>query len=65
MAEIVNLRQARKRKARVEKERISSENRVLHGRSKAERRQAEALSEKSASFIEGHRREPKDGGSDP
>lgn len=36
-AEIVNLRKARKAKARADKERTAAENRVVHGRSKAER----------------------------
>lgn len=62
MAEIVNLRQARKKKARGEKERIAEANRIHHGRSKAERRHTEALAEKSVAFIEGHRLERKDGG---
>lgn len=62
MAEIVNLRLARKRKARSERERIAEENRVLHGRSKSELRQADALAEKSAAFLDGHRLERKDDG---
>lgn len=36
-AKIVNLRKARKAKARADKERTAAENRVVHGRSKAER----------------------------
>jgi hypothetical protein len=57
MAEIVNLRQARKRKARAEKERAAEQNRLLHGRGKAEKaRDADAV-EKSRIFLDGHRRE--------
>lgn len=37
MSEIVNLRQARKRKLRTEKERRAEENRARFGRPKAER----------------------------
>ncbi len=37
MAEIVNLRRARKAKARVDKEAIAAENRVRHGRTAHER----------------------------
>ncbi|RWD60631.1 MAG: DUF4169 family protein, partial [Mesorhizobium sp.] len=37
MGEVINLRQARKQKARIEKQRLAGENRALHGRSKAER----------------------------
>lgn len=61
MAEIVNLRMTRKRKARDEKERIAEQNRLLHGRSKAEKLRIEAEADKSSAFLEGHRRERKDG----
>ena len=37
MAEIINLRQARKQKARAEREAAAAENRVKFGRTKAER----------------------------
>ena len=45
MGEIVNLRLARKAKVRSDAERKASENRVIHGQSKAEKqaRKAEAL----------------------
>ncbi len=42
MAEIVNLRRARKGKARAEKEARAAGNRVRFGRTKAEKRQSEA-----------------------
>lgn len=35
MAEIINLRQARKRKARTDKEQTSAENRAVFGQTKA------------------------------
>lgn len=38
MADVINLRQARKQQARAEKEKIAAENRAKHGRSKADRR---------------------------
>lgn len=38
MAEIINLREARKRKARAEKEKQAADNRIRFGRTKAERR---------------------------
>lgn len=37
MADIVNLRNARKRKARVEKEQVAAENRARFGRTRDER----------------------------
>ncbi|RAZ88205.1 DUF4169 domain-containing protein [Mesorhizobium hawassense] len=60
MGEIINLRQARKQKARIEKERQAGENRVLFGRSKAERERDRLTSEKTENFVAGHRREKPD-----
>lgn len=58
MAEIVNLRQARKHKARAEKERQAAENRAKHGRTKVERRldAAQKLSEDRK--LDGNLRDP-------
>ena len=61
MAEIVNLRQARKQKLRAGKERAAEQNRALHGRSKADKARDAEAAKKSQSFIEGHRRERPDG----
>ncbi|KQZ81399.1 hypothetical protein ASD64_10445 [Mesorhizobium sp. Root157] len=60
MAEIVNLRQARKQKARTDKERIAAENRAIHGRSKAERQLENLRDRKASAFLDGHRRLPDD-----
>ncbi|AMX93530.1 DUF4169 family protein [Mesorhizobium sp. M7A.F.Ca.CA.001.09.2.1] len=57
MAEIVNLRQARKQKARDEKLRAAEQNRALHGRSKAEKERDRVAADKSEKFVAGHRRE--------
>ena len=57
MGEVVNLRQARKHKARNEKERLASENRALHGRSKAERERDRLTADRTEKFVAGHRRE--------
>ena len=57
MADIVNLRQARKQKARDEKVRVAEQNRALHGRSKAEKQRDRLIADKSAKFVAGHRRE--------
>ena len=63
MGEIVNLRQARKQKARAEKERQAGENRALHGRSKAEKNRDQLIADKAETFVAGHRRErPEDQG---
>lgn len=63
MADIVNLRQARKQKARDEKMRAAEQNRALHGRSKAEKERDRLTADKSEKFVAGHRRE-KPGGPD-
>ncbi len=46
-AEIVNLRQARKAKARIEKERQAEQNRLTFGRTKAEKSLTRALNEQA------------------
>ena len=61
MAEIVNLRQARKRRARAEKDAQAEQNRLSFGRTKAEREASAAKAELEARRLEGHRR---DGGED-
>lgn len=55
MAEIVNLRAARKQKLRSEKEKAADANRALHGRSKAERLASKAQREKRDAAHEAHR----------
>ena len=60
MSEVVNLRQARKRKARDEAERAAAQNRALFGRPKAEKQaeaQRRALRERA---LDGHRRDGAD-----
>ena len=56
-ADVVNLRQARKAKARAEKDKASEANRRLHGMSRAERAKAEEARARLARHVEGHRRE--------
>ncbi|MFD2055616.1 DUF4169 family protein [Mesorhizobium calcicola] len=57
MADIVNLRQARKQKARADKEQMASRNRALHGRSKAEKERDRLIADKSERFVAGHHRD--------
>lgn len=61
MAEIVNLRMARKRKARGDKEAAAAEARARHGRTKAEKALDAVRDEKAARSLDGHRRERPDG----
>lgn len=55
MAEIVNLRQARKNRARAEKEKNAEANRVLHGTPKAARKLEQARRQQADSRTEGHK----------
>ena len=57
MADIVNLRQARKRKRRDEEERTADENRRVHGRSAAEKTHTRLVNELAGKRLEGHRHE--------
>jgi hypothetical protein len=61
MAEIVNLRHARKRRVRQEKEKAAERSRAVHGRTKVERETERLLAQKAERFLEGHRRPPKEG----
>ncbi|MDE1158328.1 MAG: DUF4169 family protein [Neorhizobium sp.] len=66
-AEIVNLRQFRKDKARSDKERQAEANRLKHGRTKAEKTLTKALNEKTEKTLDQGRLEkpPAEPGSDP
>ena len=57
MPDVINLRQARKRRDRAEKERIAEQNRLLHGRTKTEKAKDRQEAERSVRFIDGHKRE--------
>lgn len=57
-AEIVNLRKARKIKARAEKERQAAESRALHGRTKVERIRDAQSKSRVERELDGARREP-------
>jgi len=46
-ADVVNLRQFRKQQARSEKEKQAEQNRIAHGRTKAEKTLTKALNEKA------------------
>jgi hypothetical protein len=55
MAEVVNLRQARKRAERQKKQARAEENRLVHGQPKAIREQKRAAEKKAARDLEAHR----------
>ena len=57
MAELINLRRARKAKARVEKDKTAQDNRVAHGTPKVLRKLGEARKEQAAGRLSGHKLE--------
>ena len=60
MAEIINLKNVRKQRARADKEVQASQNRVLFGRTKAEKQKQEAEKVLADRRIDGHKKdEPK------
>jgi hypothetical protein len=60
MAEIVNLRMARKAKARAVDKAQADANRAQHGRTKTERKATEAETARLTRTVEGARRETED-----
>ncbi|OYW66507.1 MAG: hypothetical protein B7Z40_11195 [Bosea sp. 12-68-7] len=60
MAEIVNLRRARKQRARQEAEQQAQQNRIAFGRTKAERSLTQAERDKAARALDGHHLAPPD-----
>ena len=57
MSEVINLNQQRKARARTEKDKKASENRLKHGRTKDEKKLEKLKSEKLERHLEGHKRE--------
>ncbi len=56
MAEIVNLRQARKQKRRKDAQQVAEANRLVHGRTKAEKKQDKASRALHERHLDGHKR---------
>lgn len=61
MSNILSLSKARKAKARADKEKTAEQNRVLFGRTKAEKQQARAEKELADRRIAAHRIDQKPG----
>ena len=57
MSDIVNLRQFKKQKARTEKAKQAEQNRILFGRTKSEKSQAQAETTKMQRFLDQNRLE--------
>ncbi|MBU1304601.1 MAG: DUF4169 family protein [Alphaproteobacteria bacterium] len=60
MAEIINLRMARKHKARADKAAQAAQNRISFGRTKAEKQLSAAQKALADKKIAGHQRDDKD-----
>jgi hypothetical protein len=58
MAEIINLRRARKGKARQEKEAEATANRARHGQTKAEKTLHQAEAAKAEKHLDQHKKDP-------
>ncbi len=59
MADIVNLRTARKRKERTDNETKAAANRLAHGRGKAEKALGKAQNEQAIRHLDGHQLKEK------
>lgn len=57
MAEVINLRIARKAKARASSAQQAAENRALHGQTKAAKRTQADAAERAARLLDGAKRE--------
>lgn len=64
MSDVINFNKARKRLLRAEAERKAAENRVRHGRSKAQKARDATEAELAAQRLAQLRREPRDAGGD-
>jgi hypothetical protein len=64
-AEIINLRQARKTKARGDREKRAAENRAKFGRPKVERNATEGDAKRNRRIVDGARRDAPDEDKDP
>lgn len=62
MAEVINLRQARKRAAHAAARRHGAENAARSGRSAADKARHAAAVERARTILDAHRREDKDDG---
>lgn len=56
MADIINLRRARKDKTRADREMVAAENRLKFGQPKSERKLKDALQQQSEKKLDAHKR---------
>ncbi len=60
MADLINLRRARKAKARSEKDKTAQASRIAHGTPKTTRKLEEARKEQASQRLSGHKLENED-----
>ncbi|KAA5606935.1 DUF4169 family protein [Roseospira marina] len=65
MAEIINLRQARKQRGRADKAQTAADNRARHGRTKGERERDSTTRSKAERDLDAHRLDGPDRTDDP
>jgi hypothetical protein len=65
VADLVNLRQARKRKHRAEAQSKADANRALHGRGAAEKKAGSLVRDLEGKRLDAHRREPTPASGEP
>lgn len=62
MSDIINLRLARKRKARADREKVAEQNRVQFGRTRIEKIESRKLAERESRLLDAHKRDRPDDG---
>jgi hypothetical protein len=62
MGDVINLRKARKKAAREEQTKVAGQNRILHGRSNAERHSEAAAKARAERELDAHRRDDGEAG---
>ncbi|MEM9496005.1 MAG: DUF4169 family protein [Pseudomonadota bacterium] len=60
MSDVINLRRARKKKVRAERDAAAAENRAAFGRTKAQKLKDDVVRRRDEAFIDGHRRPSAD-----
>lgn len=65
MGEVVNLRQARKAKARDAAAQTAQENRAKFGQTKAQKSRVSHEQSQAEKALDGHKRDASEGGEDP
>lgn len=60
MAEVINLRLARKARQRADADKLAEQNRARHGQTKAERQTTRAAALRTERALDGHKREPEE-----